>query len=66
MIIFDEPTAGLDPEERLRFKMIVSALPKNKVTLISTHIVEDVDAPFAGTLSSLTAGMCALTETPKR
>lgn len=44
VIIFDEPTAGLDPEERLRFKMIVSALPKDKVTLISTHIVEDVDA----------------------
>ena len=44
VMIFDEPTAGLDPEERLRFKMIVSALPKDKVILISTHIVEDVDA----------------------
>lgn len=44
IIIFDEPTAGLDPEERLRFKMIVSSLSQDKIILISTHIVEDIDA----------------------
>lgn len=44
VMIFDEPTAGLDPEERLRFKMIISSLPNDKLVLISTHIVEDVDA----------------------
>lgn len=44
ILVFDEPTAGLDPEERLRFKMLVSSLPKGKTILISTHIVEDVDA----------------------
>ena len=44
IMIFDEPTAGLDPEERLRFKMIISSLPKDRLILISTHIVEDVDA----------------------
>lgn len=44
VLIFDEPTAGLDPEERLRFKMLVSSLSKDRVILISTHIVEDVDA----------------------
>ncbi len=44
IMIFDEPTAGLDPEERLRFKMLISSLSKDKIILISTHIVEDVDA----------------------
>ncbi len=44
VIIFDEPTVGLDPEERLRFKNIISNLPKDKVIIISTHIVEDVEA----------------------
>lgn len=44
IIIFDEPTAGLDPEERLRFKNILSTIKENKIIVISTHIVEDVEA----------------------
>lgn len=44
IILFDEPTVGLDPEERLRFKNIISKLSKDKVIIISTHIVEDVEA----------------------
>ena len=44
VLIFDEPTAGLDPEERMRFKNIVASLPKDKLVIISTHIVEDVEA----------------------
>lgn len=43
LILFDEPTAGLDPEERLRFKNIVSSLSGERTILISTHIVEDVE-----------------------
>ncbi len=43
ILIFDEPTAGLDPEERLRFKNIISDLEKNKIVIISTHIVSDVE-----------------------
>jgi len=43
MIIFDEPTAGLDPEERIRFKKILSGLSKDKIIIISTHIVSDVE-----------------------
>ncbi len=39
IMIFDEPTAGLDPEERLRFKNIISRLSKEKTVIISTHIV---------------------------
>lgn len=44
IIILDEPTAGLDPEERLRFKNIISTLADNHIVIISTHIVEDVEA----------------------
>lgn len=44
VIIFDEPTAGLDPEERLRFKNLVAELRGERTILISTHIVEDVEA----------------------
>lgn len=44
IIIFDEPTAGLDPEERLRFKNIISEIKNDKTIIISTHIVEDVEA----------------------
>lgn len=43
ILIFDEPTAGLDPEERLRFKNIVFQLGNEKIIIISTHIVEDVE-----------------------
>ena len=43
LILFDEPTAGLDPEERMRFKLLLTRLKKKGVPLIiSTHIVEDV------------------------
>ncbi len=42
-LILDEPTAGLDPEERLRVKNIIRNLESHKVIIISTHIVDDVD-----------------------
>ncbi|SRR5258706_8250007 len=42
LIIVDEPTAGLDPEERLRFYRLLSELAANRIVLLSTHIVEDV------------------------
>lgn len=41
---FDEPAAGLDPEERLRFKNLLHRREPNTISLISTHIVEDVEA----------------------
>ncbi|PKM79676.1 MAG: ABC transporter [Firmicutes bacterium HGW-Firmicutes-13] len=44
VVLLDEPTAGLDPSERARFKNTVSVLKKDRMILISTHIVEDVDA----------------------
>lgn len=42
LIIVDEPTAGLDPEERLRFYRLLAELAENRIVLLSTHIVEDV------------------------
>ena len=42
LIIVDEPTAGLDPEERLRFYRLLSELAADRIVLLSTHIVEDV------------------------
>lgn len=43
LLIFDEPTAGLDPRERIRFRNIISKLAKDRIIIISTHIVPDVD-----------------------
>jgi ABC-type multidrug transport system ATPase subunit len=42
LIIVDEPTAGLDPEERLRFYHLLAELAADRIVLLSTHIVEDV------------------------
>jgi ABC-2 type transport system ATP-binding protein len=42
LMIVDEPTAGLDPAERVRFLNLLSELGENSVVIISTHIVEDV------------------------
>ncbi|WP_256379671.1 ATP-binding cassette domain-containing protein [Caloramator sp. ALD01] len=42
ILIVDEPTAGLDPEERLRFRNIVKNIKDSSIIIISTHIVEDV------------------------
>src|SRR6478672_3890000 len=42
LVIVDEPTAGLDPAERVRFLNLLSELGENSVVILSTHIVEDV------------------------
>lgn len=42
LILADEPTAGLDPEERTRFLALLSSLSRDRVILLSTHLVEDV------------------------
>lgn len=44
ILIFDEPTAGLDPTERIRFSNIISDMGKDKIVLLSTHIVSDIEA----------------------
>ena len=44
ILILDEPTAGLDPAERIRFSNIISDMGKDKIVLLSTHIVSDIEA----------------------
>jgi ABC-2 type transport system ATP-binding protein len=44
LLVLDEPTAGLDPEQRLRFREVVSQLPNRPTVLISTHQTDDVSA----------------------
>ena len=43
VLILDEPTAGLDPKERVRFRNLISTFSQNKIVLLSTHIVSDVE-----------------------
>ena len=43
IVIFDEPTAGLDPMERVRFRHILAELGKTKIVILSTHIVSDIE-----------------------
>lgn len=54
VIIVDEPTAGLDPEERIRFRLLLETLGLRGLTLISTHIIDDLT--HANTLAIINEG----------
>lgn len=43
ILILDEPTAGLDPQERIRFRNLISQFSENRIVLLATHIVSDVE-----------------------
>lgn len=43
LLVLDEPTAGLDPKERVRFRNLIAELGKSSIVLLSTHIVSDVE-----------------------
>ncbi len=43
ILILDEPTSGLDPKERIRFRNIISAFSRDRIVILSTHIVSDVE-----------------------
>jgi ABC-type multidrug transport system ATPase subunit len=43
ILILDEPTAGLDPKERVRFRNLISELSKDRIVILSTHIVSDIE-----------------------
>lgn len=43
LLILDEPTAGLDPKERIRFRNLISSFSKEKIVILSTHIVSDIE-----------------------
>ena len=65
LIIVDEPTAGLDPAERVRFLNLLSELGENSVVILSTHIVEDV-SELARAWQSSTSGEILLEAEPLR
>ena len=43
ILVLDEPTAGLDPKERIRFRNLISSFSKDKIVILSTHIVSDIE-----------------------
>ncbi len=55
LLILDEPTAGLDPKERVRFRDLIASLGRDSVVLLSTHIVSDVEH-IAGRVLIMKAG----------
>ncbi|MEE8148408.1 MAG: ABC transporter ATP-binding protein, partial [Longimicrobiales bacterium] len=63
LIIVDEPTAGLDPEERLRFLNLLSEIGENMVVILSTHIVEDV-SDLCSEMAIISEGELLLTGKP--
>lgn len=64
VLIVDEPTAGLDPEERLRFRHLLSEIGLSKLVIVSTHIVSDVEG-MAGQLAIMRKGKLVDFETPE-
>jgi ABC-2 type transport system ATP-binding protein len=64
LLIVDEPTVGLDPEERLRFRHLLSDLAVNRLVILSTHIVSDIEAS-AGSLAIMAKGRLLFAGTPE-
>ena len=64
ILIVDEPTAGLDPEERLRFRHLLSEIGFRKLVIVSTHIVSDVES-MAHSLAIMRNGKLVAFETPE-
>ena len=64
ILVLDEPTAGLDPKERVRFRNLISAISKNKIVLLSTHIVSDVEY-IAGQILVMKEGRLVVQGTPE-
>lgn len=64
LLIVDEPTAGLDPEERVRFRNLLSELAGERIVILSTHIVSDVEA-VATTIALIAGGRLLIHATPE-
>jgi ABC-type multidrug transport system ATPase subunit len=64
LLIVDEPTAGLDPAERVRFRMLLASLTSHRIVILSTHIIGDVEA-VASRLVVLNKGAIVADTTPE-
>jgi len=64
LLIVDEPTAGLDPEERVRFRNLLSELSGERIIILSTHIVSDVEAT-ATDIALISAGTLVAHASPE-
>ena len=65
LIIVDEPTAGLDPEERVRFHNLLAEIGENVVVILSTHIVEDV-SDLCSQMAIISGGRVLMSGEPQR
>jgi multidrug efflux pump subunit AcrB/ABC-type multidrug transport system ATPase subunit len=63
VLVVDEPTAGLDPNERIRFRNMLSELARDRVVIFSTHIIEDISSS-CNRLAVLLEGRVRFTGTP--
>ncbi len=63
LVIVDEPTAGLDPEERIRFRNVLSNLGEGRLVILSTHIVSDIES-IATQIAIMKQGTLAALATP--
>jgi len=63
LIIVDEPTAGLDPEERVRFHNLLAEIGENVIVILSTHIVSDV-SDLCGRMAIINQGRVMLAGSP--
>ena len=64
LLIVDEPTAGLDPEERVRFRNILSDLGGKRLVILSTHIVSDIESIATG-IAVMREGSLVMHATPE-
>lgn len=64
ILILDEPTAGLDPSERIRFRNLLSELAQDRLVLLSTHIVSDIES-IANEILLMKGGILLHTGTPE-
>ncbi len=65
LVIVDEPTAGLDPEERLRFRNLLGDIGADRLVILSTHVVSDVES-VASSIAVLNDGQLVVHDRPER
>ena len=64
ILVVDEPTAGLDPRERIRFRNLLVELSRSRIVIFSTHIIEDISSSCT-TMAVINNGEVLFNGTPK-